>query len=76
MIIIIFRFCCFMLIKNLILIVYYNKSTNFLVDKIKSIVGVVEHIPQLLQHFQKVVEYITQLLHSVARVVEYIPQLF
>ena len=53
----------------------YNKSTNFLVDKIKILVGVVEHIPQLLQHFHKVVEYIPQLLHEIARVVEYIPQL-
>ena len=34
-----------------------NVSTNFLMDSVQNVVGVMEYIPQLLQHSQEVGEY-------------------
>ncbi len=45
-----------------------------LIGKQTKYLGIVEYIPQLLQHFQEVQEYIPQLLNNITRIMEYIPQ--
>ena len=63
------------LMINPIYFILYYWSTNFLVDQLTIVIGVVEYIPQLLQLIEEVEEYIPQLLHNLAKVLEYIPEL-